>query len=56
LPIETVARAILLMGLTVPLQWMTGLYGGAINGFERQVWLSGFNIGIAILRFGGAPS
>jgi O-antigen/teichoic acid export membrane protein len=54
LPLATVTKAVLLMGLTVPLQWMTGLYRGAINGFERQVWLSGFNIVIAILRFGGA--
>ncbi|MHB8528492.1 MAG: oligosaccharide flippase family protein [Caulobacteraceae bacterium] len=54
LPIDAVAKAVLLMGLTVPLQWMTGLYRGAINGFERQAWLSGFNAAIAALRFGGA--
>ena len=42
------------MGLTVPLQWMTGLYRGALNGFERQVWLAGFNASIAVVRFAGA--
>ncbi len=54
LPVDVVAHAVLLMGLTVPLQWITGLYRGAINGFERQVWLSGFNIAMTTLRFGGA--
>ncbi len=54
LPTEEVAGVVLLMGLTAPLQWVTGLYRGAINGFERQVWLSGFNIAMATLRFGGA--
>ena len=49
-----VGRAVLLMGLTVPLQWMTGLYRGAINGFERQVWLAGFNMVMTTLRFLGA--
>ncbi len=54
LPIGEVAEAVLLMGLTVPLQWVTGLYRGALNGFERQIWLAGFNSAIATLRFGGA--
>ncbi len=56
LPTAEVANAVLLMGLTVPLQWVTGLYRGAINGFERQVWLSGFNIAMTVLRFGGAAA
>ncbi len=54
LPVGEVTAAVMLMGLTVPLEWVTGLYRGAINGFERQVWLSGFNAAIATLRFGGA--
>ncbi len=54
LPVEEVAQAVLLMGLTVPLQWVTGLYRGILNGFERQVWLALFNTVIATLRFGGA--
>src|SRR5215467_14581570 len=43
LPIDEVALAVMLMGLTVPLRWMSGLYRGVVNGFERQVWLSGYN-------------
>ncbi len=54
MPVRVAAQAVLLMGLTVPLQWVTGLYRGAIVGFERQVWLSIFNAAIAVLRFGGA--
>jgi O-antigen/teichoic acid export membrane protein len=53
LPIEEVARAVMLMGLTVPLRWLSGLYRGIVNGFERQVWLSGYNALIATLRFAG---
>lgn len=50
---DEVKRAIVLMGLIVPLRWMGGLYRGAINGFERQVWLAGFNTLIASGRFVG---
>jgi O-antigen/teichoic acid export membrane protein len=54
LPAGEVTTAILLMGLTVPLQWVTGLYRGALNGFERQASLGAFNMAIATLRYGGA--
>src|SRR5262249_22458254 len=47
------AHALMLMGLAVPLRWMSGLYRGVINGFERQVWLSGYNSAIATARFVG---
>jgi O-antigen/teichoic acid export membrane protein len=53
LPIEQVAYAVMLMGLAVPLRWMSGLYRGVINGFEHQVWLSAYNIAIATARFVG---
>jgi O-antigen/teichoic acid export membrane protein len=53
LPIEDVSHAIILMGLTIPLRWIAGLYRGVVNGFERQVWLGGYNIAIATLRFIG---
>lgn len=56
LPIEKVTTVVMLMGLTVPLQWASGLYRGALNGFERQVWLAGFNAAMATLRFGGAAT
>ena len=52
-PISVVSEAITLMGLAVPLRWISSLYRGVINGFERQVWLSGFNILVATARFAG---
>lgn len=54
LPVDAVTTCVSLMGLTVPLRWMSGLYRGAVNGFERQVWLAAFNTLIATLRFPGA--
>lgn len=53
LPIADVRHAIMLMGLIIPLRWMSGLYRGAVNGFERQVWLAGFNVAVATARFVG---
>jgi len=53
LPIEDVAQAIVLMGLAIPLRWIAGLYRSVVNGFEQQVWLGGYNIAIATLRFIG---
>jgi O-antigen/teichoic acid export membrane protein len=51
LPHDDVRHAIMLMAVIIALRWMCGLYRGAINGFERLVWLSGFNIAIATVRF-----
>lgn len=51
LPLVMVQQAIMLMAVIVALRWICGLYRGAINGFERQVWLSGFNIAVATARF-----
>ena len=53
LPIGEVAWAVALMGMAIPLRWISGLYRGVVNGFERQVWLGGYNITIATLRFVG---
>lgn len=49
-PLE-VERAIMLMAVIVALRWVCGLYRGAVSGFERIVWLGGFNAVIATLRF-----
>lgn len=46
-----VQRAIMLMAAIIALRWLGGLYRGAINGFERIVWLTGFNGAMATLRF-----
>lgn len=51
LPLDEVQNAIMLMAVIVALRWMCGLYKGAVNGFERLVWLSGFNIAVATARF-----
>jgi len=51
LPLIEVQHAIMLMAVIVALRWISGLYRGAINGFESQVWLSGFNIVAATARF-----
>lgn len=53
LPLGEVRNSVMLMGLIIPLRWMSGLYRGAVNGFERQVWLGGFNVGVATARFVG---
>ncbi len=51
LSISEVKNAIMLMSIIVALRLVCGLYRGAINGFERLVWLSSFNIIIATARF-----
>jgi O-antigen/teichoic acid export membrane protein len=51
LPLAEVRQAVMLMGVIVAIRWVCGLYRGAINGFERQVWLSGFNAAVATARF-----
>lgn len=51
LPLVEVQHAIMLMAVIIALRWVCGLYRGAINGFERLVWLSGFNTAIATARF-----
>jgi len=48
---EQVSGAITLMGLAVAPRLVSGIYRGAICGFERQVWLNGCNIFIATIRF-----
>ena len=56
LPVEEVTNSLTLMGLAIPLRWISGLYRGVIIGFERQAWLGGYNIAIATLRFVGVLS
>ena len=51
LPLPEVELAIRLMAVLVALRWISGLYRGAISGFERFVWLSGINAAIATARF-----
>lgn len=51
LDVSEVQRAIVLMAAIIALRWLCGLYRGAISGFERIVWLNGFNMIVATLRF-----
>jgi O-antigen/teichoic acid export membrane protein len=51
LPGEEVRGAVKLMAVILGLRWLCGLYRSAINGFERLVWLGGFNIAVATARF-----
>ncbi|MGL4315966.1 MAG: lipopolysaccharide biosynthesis protein [Pseudomonas sp.] len=50
---QEVVLAIEIMALIVAMRWVGGGYRGVINSFERIVWLSGFNVVIATLRFFG---
>lgn len=51
LPLAEVRQAIILIAMIVALRWVSGLYRSAITGFERLVWLGGFNIALATARF-----
>lgn len=48
---EEVEQAIMLMAVIIALRWTCGLYRGAINGYEKLVWLSTFNIVVSTARF-----
>ena len=50
----TIQQAIGVMGLAICLQWPFGLYSGGLLGLQRQVLLSGINVGIATFRGVGA--
>lgn len=48
---EDIQDAIQLMAIIIAMRWMSGLYRGAISGFEKLVWLGGYNAFIATIRF-----
>ena len=54
LELATVQTAVILMGLTIGLQWPASLYSGGLMGLQRQVLLGGINAGVATLRAVGA--
>lgn len=47
------ASCISLMGIAAALRWICGLYRGIISGWEEQVWLSGYNVAMATVRYLG---
>jgi O-antigen/teichoic acid export membrane protein len=48
---QEVTRSVQLMGLIIAARWISCLYRGVVTGFERQVWLGNFNVGVATARF-----
>lgn len=48
-----VAYCISLMGAMIAFKWLVGLYKGAINGFEQQIWLNVYGVIINSLKFIG---
>jgi O-antigen/teichoic acid export membrane protein len=54
LPLPTVERAVVLMGVIAAAQWPLGLYSGGLQGLQEQVELNVINAGAATLRGGGA--
>lgn len=52
IPVDVVATSVALMGASVALRGLCGIYRSVIWGFERQVWLNTFTVAISTLRFG----
>lgn len=53
LPTGVVASAVVAMGIVAAMRWGVSLYSSGLAGMEQQVWLNGFNIAIATLRYIG---
>ncbi len=51
LPLDIVGTSIQLTAIAVVLRWVSSLYRGIVTGFEEIVWLSTYNIFIALSRF-----
>lgn len=51
LHIDDIRLAVEIMSVSVAMRWMCGLYRGVITGSERLIWLSGFSVLVATLRF-----
>lgn len=48
---QEVTRSVQLMGVVIAARWISCLYRGVVTGFECQVWLGNFNVGVATARF-----
>ncbi len=51
LPFIEVQHCIESMAVLIGARWISGLYRGILNGLEKQVWLSAFNIIFITLKF-----
>lgn len=48
---DQVRLSIQIIAVIISLRWISGLYRGAIVGFEQQRWLAGVDVGMATSRF-----
>lgn len=53
LPRGILAKCLTFMGLAAALRWIAGLYRSILVGWERQVWLGGYSIVVATIRYVG---
>lgn len=51
LSLHEVKFSLQVMAISIALRWMSGIYRGIVSGSEKLVWLSGFNVLIATMRF-----
>jgi len=51
---DIVKTSVVLMGLTLAIQWPASLYTGGLIGLQYQVLLNGVRAFIAVLQYGGA--
>ncbi len=54
IPVETVQKAIMIMGVIVAFQWPVALYDGGLIGLQQQVLLNVVRIVVATIQQGGA--
>lgn len=52
--VETMERALMIVGLVIALQWPTSLYAGGLMGLQRQVLLNIIRVAAATLQGAGA--
>ena len=54
LPVSTIERTVMIMGVAVALQWPVSFYGGGLMGLQRQMQINIVRICISSLGSGGA--
>jgi O-antigen/teichoic acid export membrane protein len=54
LPVSTIQRTVMIMGVVAALQWPVSFYGGGLMGLQRQMQINIVRIGISTLASGGA--
>lgn len=54
IPLETIERAFVIMGLVIAVQWPSAVYDGGLTGLQHQVRLNGIRVAMATLQNVGA--